>query len=162
MNNKGKMHLKKILLISCVLLALLPSAALADLTFSVSRPTCTISPPSNPVGGGSYDTTNFPTTISISADNSLGISLLDVSTNLPSPSQSVASTATSLIKTYSWTPATGTYNLSATAANKIGNAQNLTQSPCSAIYVINSVIGPWIQAVGDVHSNDQINASGGP
>ncbi|MBI4035960.1 hypothetical protein HY383_03345 [Candidatus Daviesbacteria bacterium] len=54
--------------------------------------------------------------------------------------------------------AAGTVNSSLTVSSA-----GLTSSTISCPDVtVQQAVGPWIQAVGDVHSNSGINAAGGP
>lgn len=94
-------------------------------------------------------------------DDSSGISSITINGVLPTPT---LTSTTSTTRVYSWTPTTAdTYTVTASVIDGAGN-NIATTTPCSAgyTYIINPAVGAWIQAVGDVHSNTGINASGGP
>lgn len=158
MNNESRMiSRKKFIIISLLLLVLLPLPALADHIVDADLPTCAIS-----FNVPSPKRVNDDIQITVTAaDTSSGISSITINGALPTPT---LTGTTSTTRVYSWTPTTAaTYTITASVIDTAGN-NIATATPCSAgyTYIINPAVGAWIQAVGDVHSNTGIHATGGP
>lgn len=159
------MRLIKGFIIPILLLALLPFPAFANHTFNADPPTCDaiyFTDTSNNILTSGSSTIGSTIKVRVSAGDILsGVSSIALMLNNNiSPIQT--STTSPLI--YNWTPtAVDQYNFTASIINGVGNRATSTALCINSVsYNITSATGAWIQVTGDVHSNGDINANGGP